>query len=72
MNPSNLSKINTTVQILLVIFVLAQLAHWLSFPLAVDVLIVIVTVTTIWSGAHYVWFWGFRRDTNAGSRVAGS
>jgi cardiolipin synthase len=65
MNPSNVSKINTAVQILLIVFVLAELAGWLAVPPVIDVFILIVTVTTVWSGAHYVWFWGFRRDAEA-------
>lgn len=72
MNPSNVSKINTTVQILLIIFVLAELAGWLTVPLAIHVLIVVVTVTTVWSGAHYVWFWGFRRDAETARKAADS
>lgn len=65
MIPSNVSKINTAVQILLIVFVLAELAGWLAAPPIIDVFTVIVTVTTVWSGAHYVWLWGFRRDAEA-------
>lgn len=56
--PSLLSKINTTCQILLVLAVLlAQLFAKLPGGL-VDGLVILTAVTTVASGAHYVWAWG--------------
>lgn len=56
--PTPISKINTTCQILLVLVVLlAQLIVWLPGGL-VDGLVILVAVTTLASGGHYVWAWG--------------
>ena len=64
--PSIVSKLNTFTQIVLVLAVIfsegvrALPAPWL------DILIVSVLVTTLWSGFDYVWTWGrrawFKRD----------
>ncbi len=57
MRPSWLSKVNTFMQIALVIVILAQQAlHWIYRP-ASDVLIYAVTLTTVASGLHYLWTW---------------
>lgn len=58
--PTLISKLNTFFQILLV---LAILVHLATIPLpghTIDVLITIVTLTTIISGVHYVGVWGRR------------
>lgn len=56
--PSLLSKINTTCQILLVLTVLvAQLFAWVPGGF-VEALVVLTAVTTLTSGGHYVWAWG--------------
>lgn len=60
MRPTVISKINTLLQILLVALVLVQAAGWVSLPSFMDVLIAAVTMTTAWSGIHYVWVWGLR------------
>lgn len=60
MRPTIISKINTLLQIALVAVVLVQAAGWVSMPWITRVLIVMVTVTTVWSGIHYVWVWGLR------------
>jgi cardiolipin synthase len=60
MRPTTISKINTLLQIILVAAVLVQAAGWVSMPWVTRVLIVTVTVTTVWSGIHYVWVWGLR------------
>ena len=58
--PSIVSKLNTFTQIVLVLAVIfsegvrALPASWL------DVLIVSVLITTLWSGLDYVWTWGRR------------
>ncbi|MBI3778937.1 MAG: CDP-alcohol phosphatidyltransferase family protein [Gammaproteobacteria bacterium] len=57
MRPSWLSKVNTFMQIALVIVILAQQAlHWVYRP-ASDALIYAVTLTTVASGLHYLWTW---------------
>jgi cardiolipin synthase len=62
--PSFYSKINTTIQVLLVVAVLANKAFTLSFDTAVDLLIYSVVVTTIISGANYYWIWIMQRQQN--------
>ena len=60
--PTLISKLNTTVQILLILFVLLRLAYGLPYdldwPEIEAVIIIIVAVTTILSGMNYVWVWG--------------
>lgn len=53
--PTYLSKVNTFLQILLVVAVLGGEAQWLVAPWAVHALIVGVVVTTVTSGGQYVW-----------------
>ena len=65
MRPSFLSKANTVFQISLVGVVLAQAAAWFQTPIVVDALIVVVSVTTVLSGAHYVWVWGLGKEQDA-------
>lgn len=56
--PSPISKINTTFQILLVLAVLLDQVIE-AFPADLVTGIVLVTAaTTLASGAHYVWIWG--------------
>lgn len=62
MAPSIVSKINTVCQICLVGLVLAELAGWVALGSVVDLLIVVVAATTVISGIHYVWLWGFGKD----------
>jgi len=59
MSPSNLSKLNTLMQIALIFALLVQLAVPLSYPLLTEALFYIVFITTVASGVHYVWVWGF-------------
>jgi cardiolipin synthase (CMP-forming) len=63
LQPSIVSKINTFLQITLVIVVLLEETAWASMGMFVDFLIVSVTVTTLLSGAHYVWYWGIREES---------
>jgi len=57
MRPSWLSKINTFMQIALVIVILAQQAlHWV-YPPVIEALIYAVLLTTVASGGHYLWTW---------------
>jgi len=58
MAPTMASKVNTAVQIVLVVVVVASLGL-LSLPAwIVDALVYGVLVTTLWSGVDYVWTWG--------------
>ncbi|MEM7193509.1 MAG: CDP-alcohol phosphatidyltransferase family protein [Pseudomonadota bacterium] len=62
MRPLYTSKINTFLQITLMIAVLMAKAHLLAFPMLVEILIVGVVITTVVSGVQYVWSWGIRRE----------
>ncbi len=62
MHPSYLSKLNTFVQILLVIVILTQEAAALSFPRITQALIFLVLFTTVASGGHYIWQWVIKRE----------
>ena len=62
MRPSILSKLNTLMQIALATLVLAQQAAGLDWPLTIDVLVVAVLITTVVSGAHYLWSWMIMKD----------
>jgi cardiolipin synthase (CMP-forming) len=62
MRPSALSKLNTVVQLTLVALILAQQSLGFTAPFAVETLIGLVAVTTLASGAHYLWTWGVMHD----------
>lgn len=62
MHPSRLSKFNTVMQIVLVIAILGHEAAGLSYPILLDGLIYAVLVTTVASGAHYLWIWIVMKD----------
>ncbi len=63
MEPLMVSKANTTAQLLLASVVLAQLGLGLALPDLIHVLVVVVTATTVVSGAAYVIKWGHRAVT---------
>ena len=66
MKPTYLSKINTFLQIFLVLSVLGGKAGFLFVPpLLGEVLVFGVLITTLTSGCQYVWSWGIRRDRSA-------
>ncbi len=56
------SKLNTFLQISLVVFVLLEHSGWLSLGYVMNLLIFGVIVTTVVSGTLYVWIWGFKRE----------
>lgn len=58
--PSRTSKINTVMQIALVLAVMLQHSLLPGAGEAVHVLIYTVLVTTLASGVHYIWTWGTR------------
>jgi cardiolipin synthase len=60
--PSIYSKVNTAIQVLLVVTVLANKAFSLSIDTAIDLLVYSVAVTTIISGANYYWIWIMQRQ----------
>lgn len=60
MEPTAISKINTLLQILLGLGVIVRAAGLTLPPWPLGGLIILVAVTTIWSGTDYVWRWGRR------------
>lgn len=65
MRPSYTSKINTFVQISLVVAVLLEQSRLLPLPfmpLVVEMFVVGVLVTTVVSGLQYVWHWGIKQE----------
>ena len=58
MAPTIASKLNTTAQIGLVLVVMFHLGVMSLWPLFIQFLIAVVTLTTLWSGAVYVIVWG--------------
>ena len=61
MRPTMTSKTNTVAQISLVIAVLLENTAWLALPNVSVILVYIVAILTIVSGAQYVWVWAIRR-----------
>lgn len=68
MHPSWISKINTFMQIALVVVVLLQQAAGLAYPGAVQLLGYVVLLTTVASGGHYLWTWGVMKDIEPAPR----
>ena len=66
MRPIYSSKLNTFLQITLVVFVLFDRSGWLAIPGMLNFLIVGVVLTSVVSGCQYVWQYGFKRDLNGG------
>ncbi len=62
MRPSPVSKLNTVFQIGLIGLILAQQAGVLDLPGFIQLLVFLVLVTTVASGAHYVWIWGIQKE----------
>lgn len=62
MNPSMLSKLNTLMQIVLVIAILADHAAGQDHQTILTGLIYIVLATTIASGIHYFWHWVVKKE----------
>jgi len=69
--PLTISKINTIVQILLVIVAIFSLAYWALPILLTQLLIYIVAITTVTSGVSYVVLWT-RRARNTIKERQGS
>ena len=62
MLPTIMSKLNTVFQISLVISVLLENSVWNFIPGSSVVLLYAVVITTIASGAQYVWVWAIKRS----------
>jgi cardiolipin synthase len=62
MRPSWISKLNTFMQIALVVIVLSEQAIGTSYPWIVGSFVYAVLITTIASGGHYLWAWGIMKD----------
>lgn len=62
MRPTYSSKINTFVQISLMVAVLLHKAAIIQAPLIVEFLIFGVLITTVVSGIQYVWLWGIGQE----------
>ena len=58
--PSFISKVNTTVQILLVLAVVFDRGVWAFPPSLIVAMVQLTLVTTLLSGAAYVWTWSRR------------
>jgi cardiolipin synthase (CMP-forming) len=69
MRPSSLSKLNTFMQIALVVAVLLEQATNSHYPLAIRGLVYAVFVTTVASGAHYLWAWGVMKEIEPARRA---
>ncbi len=60
MEPTLLSKLNTVLQIVLgLLVIVAAIGPWIP-AWVIQALIVLVAVSTVWSGFDYVWRWGRR------------
>lgn len=65
MRPTPISKVNTFLQITLVIVVLVEATRWVFVGPAVIVLVWAVFLTTVLSGIHYLWLWVIKRHIPA-------
>lgn len=62
MRPSHLSKLNTLIQILLVLSILLEQARLFALPGLTAALIIATFVTTLASAVHYFWIWAVLRQ----------
>jgi cardiolipin synthase len=69
MRPSALSKLNTFMQIALVVTVLLEQATGSHYPMAIRALVYAVFVTTVASGVHYLWAWGVMKEIEPARRA---
>lgn len=60
MTPTWVSKANTFFQIVLILVVVFSLGVYTLPGIALEALVMIVAITTVASGANYVWVWGRR------------
>ena len=64
MQPSPVSKLNTFLQILLVVLIMLEQVEWLVLAPLTDAVLWLVVSTTLASAFHYVYFW-FLRSSDA-------
>lgn len=64
MQPTYSSKVNTFLQISLMVGVLLEKSGVVAVAPITTVLVVGVTISTLVSGIQYVWQWGIRQDIN--------
>lgn len=67
MNPTYSSKLNTFMQICLVVAILVQQSELMGVSPLIILLIFGVSLTTVISGIQYVWYWAIRHDLETGS-----
>ncbi|AOY88107.1 CDP-alcohol phosphatidyltransferase [Marinobacter salinus] len=67
MQPSLPGKINTFIQILVVLAIIILLAGWPMQPWVLKVGILLVAVSAVFSGGHYLVVWGIRAWRAKGS-----
>jgi cardiolipin synthase len=60
MQPSPVSKLNTFLQISLVVLIMVERVDFLSFALLTEAVLWLVVATTLASAFHYVYFWVIR------------
>jgi cardiolipin synthase (CMP-forming) len=65
-DPSWVSKVNTVLQIALVLLVIFNQVHALLGPFWMQMLESMVVLATVWSGLDYVWTWGQRARRHSG------
>lgn len=65
MRPSALSKSNTVAQTVLIAAIFMQLTISLLPEVLIELLMYVVAVTTIASGAHYLWVWIIKKDIDS-------
>jgi cardiolipin synthase len=68
MQPTLLSKFNTLAQIGLVVAILVHEAMRWALPAVIEGMTWLVLVTTVTSGAHYVWVWGVKKHGTEAAR----
>ncbi len=56
------SKINTFLQICLILFILMEQSGWFVLGYLGEFLVLGVIITSVVSGTLYVWVWGFQRE----------
>ena len=65
MQPSPVSKLNTFLQILLVVLIMLEQVEWLVLAPLTDAVLWLVVATTLASAFHYVYFWVLRSSDAA-------
>ena len=62
---SPVSKLNTFLQILLVVLIMLEQVEWLVLAALTDAVLWLVVATTLASAFHYVYFWVLRSSDAA-------